>query len=169
MALIENWGKAAFLGAVTLALMARCGSVVNDPTGHDNVFDKTFMALFNEMSGTSAIVNGQSVVTKAVFGAMRVKCKETDFLVYAKNLIGNRYDFANEKSGKVQAYDIATILKDNPRGIQENAYTEDELKGFYIYLFTQVRSGSKYRSMRVPPEYRVEDLASLAYESARED
>ncbi|MEF8754206.1 MAG: hypothetical protein V5B60_09735 [Accumulibacter sp.] len=174
MALVQRWGKAAILVAGTLALVARCSSVVNDPTGHDNPFDKIFMAGFNavESARNPGLVNGQSVVTNSVFQAMHVNSKGTDFVVYARNLVGNQYsllDGNNSKLVREQYYDIAKILKDNPRGTRANTYTDDELKGFYLYFFTQVSRGPKYNEMRVPSFYSVDQLASLVHDAARDD
>ncbi|MCM8641535.1 hypothetical protein [Accumulibacter sp.] len=174
MALIERWGKAAILVSGTLALVARCSSVVDDPTGHDNPLDKIFMAGFNavESARSPGLVNGQSVVTKSVFQTMHAKSKGTNFVVYARNLVGNEYSFLdgnNSKPGWEQFYDIAKLLKDNPRGTRANTYTDDELKGFYLYFFKQVSGGPKYNEKRVSSFYSVDQLACLVHDAARDD
>jgi hypothetical protein len=158
------------VGLSLVLLFTRCSHVVNDPIGKRNPIDKSFIALSGLFTDADkyALISYENLVTRGIFNSLEKRISVNNIAEYTGVLLGKSTPAVGNSFWR-NAFKAFSVLKDHPRGIKENAYSDDELKAFYISVIqdpnliggTDIKEPSVIKERSI--SYPVESLAKIAY------
>lgn len=115
---------------VTVALFARCSSVVDEPVGRSGL-DKIFLLGFQKLPHVDRI-DGESYVTSSVYASLLSDPNERNFIAMLRGAFGQ--DVVTEWRRDRDFIKVAKVVEKNPIGIDAKTVSVEELRGLYFFL-----------------------------------
>lgn len=144
-----------------VALFTKAIMVNGDPTGN-NAIERGLSAVVQEVFRSKCNFERESAQTRAVCDALSNHPTETNYHKYSNNLLGTDYQ-GNERLTVKELIEASRLLKNSPRGLRPHSYTDDELRGFYFFLFNAGENKGSF--MKMPYQLSLEEVAILANQS----